>query len=118
MGEEYTEGVYPELGRLFDIIVFVLGLIALLFFFWNMDDVMNAMKMPTYSLAFTVVFLSVPILIFLGFLQRTLKRINDQESVTIFLVHEFLDLSHTVFFISFSVIFIPVVILFVVDFVF
>ena len=118
MDEEYTEGVYPELGRVFDIVIFVVGLIAMLIFFLNMEDILAAMTAPTFSLAYTIIFFAIPILIFLGFLQRTVKRINDQQSVTVFLVHDFLDLAHTMFFITFAVILVPVVVYFVMDFVF
>lgn len=118
MDEEYTQGVYPELGRVFDIVIFVIGLIAIILFYLNMDDIIDAVTMPTFSLAYTIIFFAIPILIFLGFLQRSLKRINDQQSVTVFLVHGFLDLSHTIFFITFSIILVPLVIFFVVDFVF
>jgi len=118
MDEEYTQGVYPELGRVFDIVIFVIGLIAIILFYLNMDDIIDAVTMPTFSLAYTIIFFAIPILIFLGFLQRSLKRINDQQSVTVFLVHGFLDLSHTIFFITFSIILVPLVVFFVVDFVF
>ncbi len=118
MDEEYTQGVYPELGRVFDIVIFIIGLIAIILFYLNMDDIIDAVTMPTFSLAYTIIFFAIPILIFLGFLQRSLKRINDQQSVTVFLVHGFLDLSHTIFFITFSIILVPLVIFFVVDFVF
>lgn len=118
MDEEYTEGVYPELGRVFDIVIFIVGLIAVLLFFLNMEDILAAMKAPTFSLAYTIIFFAIPILILLGFLQRTVKRINEQQSVTVFLVHDFLDLAHTMFFITFAVILVPVVIFFIMDFVF
>jgi len=118
MDEEYTQGVYPELGRVFDIFVFAVGIIAIILFFLNMENIIETVKMPTFSLAYIIIFFAVPILIFLGFLQRTVKRINDQQSVTVFLVHGFLDLAHTMFFITFSVILVPLVIYFVVDFVF
>jgi len=118
MDEEYTQGVYPELGRVFDIVVFIIGIIAIILFFMNMENIIETVAMPTFSLAYIIIFFAVPILIFLGFLQRTVKRINDQQSVTVFLVHGFLDLSHTMFFITFSIILIPLIIYFVVDFVF
>lgn len=118
MDEEYTQGVYPELGRVFDIFVFAVGIIAIILFFLNMENIIETVKMPTFSLAYIIIFFTVPILILLGFLQRTVKRINDQQSVTVFLVHSFLDLAHTLFFITFSVILIPLVIYFIVDLVF
>ena len=118
MDEEYTQGVYPELGRVFDIVVFIIGIIAIILFFMNMENIIETVAMPTFSLAYIIIFFAVPILIFLGFLQRTVKRINDQQSVTVFLVHGFLDLSHTMFFITFPIILIPLIIYFVVDFVF
>ena len=118
MDEEYTQGVYPELGRVFDIFVFAVGIIAIILFFINMENIIESVKMPAFSLAYIIIFFAVPILILLGFLQRTVKRINDQQSVTVFLVHSFLDLAHTVFFITFSVILIPLVIYFIVDLVF
>jgi hypothetical protein len=114
--EEYTKDVYPQGGKVFDYIVFIIGLIAAAFFFMNMDNVISAMKMPTYSLAFTVIYIAVPLLIIFGFIRRVLKRINNEkhDSIVVFIINCFLDLSHTVFFITFSMLLVPVVIFFAV----
>ena len=118
MDEEYTQGVYPEMGRMFDIVVFLVGIVTGIFFYTRMNAIIETMKMPTFFLAFTVIFLAVPLLVLLGFLSRTLKRINDHKSITVFLVHGLLDFAHTVFFIGFSALLVPVLIFLAVDFVF
>lgn len=110
MDEEYTEGFYPEMGRVFDIILLFIGLICIgfLYFMDGLGDVVSFLRYGAFTVFFAIVILAIPLLIFLGYLKRFLGRIDKHESMTIFLVHSFLDLAHTVFFICFSLILIPV----------
>jgi hypothetical protein len=110
MDEEYTSGFYPEAGRVFDIIVLFFGLLAVAFLYLmdGVDKVADFMYHQSLMPVFLIILIVVPVFIALGYIKRLLSRINDQESVTIFLLHSFLDLGHTVFFICFSLLFVPV----------
>ena len=44
-----------------------------------------------------------------GFFKRFFARMDKHESVTIFIVHGFLDLAHTAFFIAVAIIVIPAI---------
>ncbi|MEM2909078.1 MAG: hypothetical protein QW171_02860 [Candidatus Bilamarchaeaceae archaeon] len=107
MDEEYTKGIYSESGRLIDFAILMLGLLTALFFFSNTESVLGVFKTPAYAFPFSLVFLAVPTIILLGYLKRAAERIDRQQSVTLFFIHSFLDLAHTVFFITFSIIFVP-----------
>ncbi len=52
---------------------------------------------------------TVPLIILMGFLKRFFARVDKHESITIFVVHGFLDLAHTAFFVSLAIIVIPVI---------
>lgn len=110
MDEEYTSGFYPEMGRVFDIIILLIGLVCVLYLYFmdGLDNVVDFLRYGTFTVLFAIIILAIPVLIFLGYLKRFLARVDKHESMTIFLVHSFLDLAHTVFFICFSLIFIPV----------
>jgi len=110
MDEEYTTGLYPEMGRVFDIIILIIGLvcIAFLYFMDGLDKVLYFLKYQNLFVLFAILIIAIPIIIFLGYLKRFLKRINEHESMTVFIVHNLLDLAHTAFFISFTIILIPV----------
>ncbi len=106
--EEYTKGVYPETGRVLDIIIMIIGLGCILFLYLmrGMDDIGYFMLHDPRAPVFIIVIAAVPLLIFMGYVKRVLARIDRHESITVFLVHNFLDLAHTAFFITFSFIFI------------
>ena len=114
MDEEYNDSLYPEMGRVFDIIVLILGLvcIAFLYFMDGLGKVIHFLKYENLFVLFAIIIIAIPVLIFMGYLKRILSRINEHESMTVFLVHNFLDLAHTVFFICFTIIVIPVVLYF------
>ncbi len=114
MSEEYTDGFYPEAGRVFDIIVLFFGLLAVVFLYLleGMEDVIDFMRYETLMPIYLIILIAVPVLITLGYLKRLLARINQHESVTIFFVHSLLDLAHTVFLICFSLLFIPTLLYF------
>ncbi len=114
MDEEYTSGFYPEGGRVFDVIILFFGLLSIAFLYLMegvhkvTDFMMHESLMPVYL----IILIAVPVFIALGYLKRFLARVDKQESVTVFLLHSFLDLGHTVFFICFSLLFIPVLLYF------
>lgn len=114
MDEEYTEGFYPEMGRVFDFIILLIGILCIVFLYLmeGVDDVVDFLRYQAYLALFAIVIIAIPVLIFLGYLKRFFGRIDKHESLTIFMVHSILDLAHTVFFICFSLIFVPVLLYF------
>ncbi len=111
MDGEYTAGFYPEEGRVIDIFVLFLGLLAIafLYLFGGMEEVTDFMRYDPLMPVFLIILIAVPVFVTLGYLKRFLARLNKQESVTIFLVQSFLDLGHTIFLICFSLLFVPVI---------
>ena len=111
MDEEYTKDIYPEMGRVFDFIIFLIGLgsLAFLYFMDGLSEIVDFLRHETFMVVFIIILLAIPLLITLGYLKRFLGRVDKHESITVFIVHSLLDLAHTVFFICFSIIFVPIV---------
>ena len=111
IAEEYTEGVYPQTGRVVDFFLLALGLIAFIYLKWSdhMQKVLFFLISPGVSFVFLIVMITLPFIILLGFFKRFFSRMEAHNSVTVFLVQGLLDLAHTLFFISFSLLLVPVV---------
>ncbi|MDD5339749.1 MAG: hypothetical protein PHV13_00695 [Candidatus ainarchaeum sp.] len=111
ISEEYTSGLYPDTGRVIDFGLLFIGLaaIAYLVLFNATDRVVTFLKTPGITSLFLIIMITVPLLILLGFLKRFFGRFDSHNSVTVFLVHGFLDFMHTLFFISLVVLAVPVV---------
>jgi len=109
ISEEYTKDVYPVTGRVVDIFLFVLGLFGILFLILdnNVSHIIAFLKTPGITSFFLVVMVFIPLIILLGFFKRFFARMDAHLSVTVFLVHAFLDLMHTLFFIALSIILLP-----------
>ncbi len=111
MAEEYTKGLYPEGGRIPDFFLMLAGLACAIFMRLgqNGQDVVIFLKTPGVTALYLIVLVTVPLIISLGFLKRFFGRMERHESLTVFLVQGFLDLFHTMFFISVAVLAIPVI---------
>ncbi len=107
MSEEYTEGLYPEHGRVVDFVLLALGLLAVFLFMSESSAILKFMKTPSIIAFFLILLIVIPLIIFIGFLRRFFGTLEHKESITIFLVHGFLDLMHTLFYISLSLLVIP-----------
>lgn len=108
ISEEYTKGVYPEHGRVVDIIFFILGLVAVLYFAMGSSQrIITFLKTPGITSIFLILMLAIPIIIVMGYFKRLFGCVEKHESVTIFMTHGFLDLMHTLFLISTALLFIP-----------
>ena len=83
--------------------------VAFLYFMDGLDKILYFLRYQNLFVLFAIIIIAIPLFIFLGYLKRMLSRINNHESMTIFLVHGFLDLAHTVFFVGFSLLFIPTI---------
>ncbi|NYZ77220.1 hypothetical protein H0O02_02800 [Candidatus Micrarchaeota archaeon] len=112
--EEYTTGFYPEMGRVLDIIIMLVGICTLVFLYLmgGLFDVIEFLRYQQFMPLFAIVIIAVPLLILMGYLKRFIGRMDKQQSMTVFVVHNFLDLAHTLFFIAFSLLFIPTLIYF------
>lgn len=110
ISEEYTSGLYPDTGRVLDFGLLFIGLVAMgyLFLFNASERVAAFLRTPGITSVFLIVVAAVSILILLGYLKRFFGRFDSHNSVTVFLVHGFLDFMHTVFFISLVVLTVPV----------
>jgi hypothetical protein len=109
LGEEYTKGLYPEGGRVPDFLILIIALACVGFFHLgsNAQKTVTFIKTPGVTALYLILLVSVPLIITLGFLKRFFARMDKHESVTIFLVHGFLDLFHTAFFIAAAALLIP-----------
>ncbi|MBI5227325.1 hypothetical protein HY988_01940 [Candidatus Micrarchaeota archaeon] len=110
ISEEYTDGVYPATGRVVDFFLLAVGLSAFIYLKWSdhMQRVLFFLISPGVSFIFLIVIITLPLIILLGFFKRFFARMEGHNSITIFLVQGLLDFSHTVFFITFSLLVIPV----------
>jgi hypothetical protein len=107
ISEEYTKDLYPEHGRVTDFVLLGIGLLAVFFFMINGMDIVQFLKKPGIIPFFLVLLVVIPLIIALSFFRRFFGRLEKGESLTIFLTHGFLDLMHTLFYISLAVLVIP-----------
>jgi len=110
ISEEYTKGVYPDTGRVLDFGLFFIGLVSVgyLLLVSSTDKAAAFLRTPGITSVYLIILVAVSLLILLGFLKRFFGRFDSHNSVTVFLVHGFLDFMHTVFFISLVVLAVPV----------
>ncbi len=111
ISEEYTKGLYPDFGRVADIFLLIVGLASMWFFLAddNGARIVGFIKTPGITELYIILMVTVPLIIAMGFFKRFFARLDKHESITIFVVHGFLDLAHTAFFASLAIIVIPVI---------
>jgi hypothetical protein len=109
IAEEYTRGLYPDNGRVVDFVLLAAGILAIAYFVLdnNAEKIVFFLKTPGITIFFIILMIVIPLIIFLGFLKRFFGRMDGNNSVTVFLTHGFLDLMHTLFYISLAVLAIP-----------
>jgi hypothetical protein len=107
--EEYTHGVYPENGRVVDFFFLFWGVLAVIFLLLlnNSNNVLTFLKTPGITSFYLVIMVTVPLIVLMGYFKRFFERMGKQESVTVFFVQSFLDLMHTLFLVTTSVLAIP-----------
>jgi hypothetical protein len=110
LDEEYTKGIYPDGGRVPDILLFVVGLACAGFFLLgnNAEKIVTFLHTPGVTALYIIILVTIPIIISLGFFKRFFSRMDKHESITIFFVHGFLDFFHTTFFIAVALLAVPV----------
>jgi hypothetical protein len=107
LSEEFTKELYPEHGRLVDISLLVVGVIALLLFMMDAQKIVTFAKKPGIISFLLVLLVVLPIILLLGFFQRFFARMDAGKSASIFLTQGLLDFAHTIFYISFALLVIP-----------
>lgn len=111
MDPEYTKGLYPEGGRIPDFFLLAIGLLCMGFFMFgsNSQRIIAFLRTPGITALYIILMVVVPLIIILGYFKRFFGRMDHHDSVTVFLVHGFLDLAHTAFFVSLSILAIPII---------
>jgi hypothetical protein len=109
LSEEYRTGLYPEKGRVVDIFLFFIGLCSIAYFIFNADKIVSFLKTPGITSFFLILMLTIPLIIVIGYIKRFFARMDGHNSITVFLTHGFLDLMHTLFYLSLVILFIPVI---------
>jgi hypothetical protein len=108
LSEEYMYGLYPEGGRVVDFALLVIGGLATVFLMMgNAEKVVTFLKKPGITSFFLIIMVVIPIIIILAYLKRFFPRF-DSNSITVFIVQNFLDLMRTVFYVAVSILVIPV----------
>ncbi|MBN1169575.1 hypothetical protein JXA56_00985 [Candidatus Micrarchaeota archaeon] len=107
INEEYTKGFYPETGRVIDFFLLAIGLITIAFFRLSAIKIIAFLKSPGVIAFFLILLAVIPIIIIVGYLKRFFARIDTNKSITIFLVHSFLDFMHTLFYLGLTILAIP-----------
>ena len=110
ISEEYSKGLYPENSRVIDFFFFFWGVIGILYLFLlnNSEKVLLFLKTPGITAFYLVIMITIPLIILMGYAKRFFERMHHHESITIFMVQCFMDLVHTLFFISLSVLLVPI----------
>ncbi|MFH1785426.1 MAG: hypothetical protein ABH842_03275 [Candidatus Micrarchaeota archaeon] len=106
---EYTRGLYPENGRVIDFFFLFWGILSVIYLLVlnNSADVLKFLKTPGITSFYIVIMVTVPLIVIMGYFKRFFERMGKQESITIFFTQEFLDLMHTIFLVSLSILAIP-----------
>ncbi|MFH1521105.1 MAG: hypothetical protein ABID61_05660 [Candidatus Micrarchaeota archaeon] len=110
MDEEYTKDLYPENSRIPDFFFLFWGLIGILYLFPlnNTDNVLAFLKTPGITSFYIVIMITIPFIVLMGYFKRFFERMHKHDSLTIFTVQSFMDLMHTLFFISVSILMVPI----------
>ncbi|MFH1393329.1 MAG: hypothetical protein ABII71_06375 [Candidatus Micrarchaeota archaeon] len=109
LDEEYTNDVYPETGRVIDIILFLIGIGAMFVLYQgnNMAKMITLLHNTYLMLIFIPVMIVIPLMIFLGYFKRFFARMDQHKSLTVFMVQSTLDFGHTLFFVSLVLLLVP-----------
>ncbi|HID72995.1 TPA: hypothetical protein EYP38_03555 [Candidatus Micrarchaeota archaeon] len=113
MDEEYISDLYPEQGRVIDIVLFLVGLVAIYLLYepGSMRRLIDFMDSTVLMLIFIPVMIAIPLIILMGFFKRFFARMDQHKSMTVFMVQTTLDFAHTLFFISLTLLCVPALIL-------
>ncbi len=106
LSPECSRGIYPETGRMIDIVLFALGFICvlLLFGFGRMDKAISAMRSPGQISIFIILLIVLPILAIVRFVKRIFSRFDAHNEIGIFTTQTILDLTHHIFFIACAIV--------------
>lgn len=98
--------------------LFLIGLLGYAYFFINEDAVLPSLKMPTFSLMFSVILITVPLFIFIKFLVNAynLAERFEHMAFSTFFFSLFFRFAHTLFLIALSFVMLSLAIHFFVDY--
>ncbi|NYZ73906.1 hypothetical protein H0O00_02075 [Candidatus Micrarchaeota archaeon] len=99
ISEEYTKGIYPETGRVVDFFLLFLGLLSIGYLMAgrNAANIVAFLKTPGITSFFLILMVTLSLLVILAYFKRFFGRMDSHTSITVFLVHSFLDLMHSLF---------------------
>jgi O-antigen/teichoic acid export membrane protein len=111
VNQEYTAGLYPETGRVVDFFFLFCGIFAMIYLLLlnNLQSVLAFLKTPGITSFYLIILVTIPLIILMGFFKRFFEKMGQHESLTVYFVQSFLDLMHTLFFVSVAVLAIPTV---------
>lgn len=99
--EEWIKGIYPEHGRVVDIVLLLIGLGSFIFLQANLSKAVMLAYKSGYNLLLAAGLVALPLIILLGFIGRFFTRMDAKLQVSAFMVQTILDLAHTLFFVCF-----------------
>lgn len=105
--EEWLKGLYPEQGRVLDLMMLLLGIGAFLYLQANLPSAAKLAYMQGYSLILAAGLVALPVILLLSFVGRFFSRMDAELEVAAFLIQTILDLVHTVFFVCFVGLLLP-----------
>jgi hypothetical protein len=105
--ESWIHGLYPEQGRVVDIILLLAGVGAFLLLTSSTKNTLALAYKPIFNFIIAAAIVALPIVITLGFIGRIFKRMDAKLESAGFFVQTILDFVHSVFFVCFTLLVIP-----------
>jgi len=103
----WVHGLYPESGRVIDIVLFIAALASYLLLISSTKDTLALAYAPLYNFIMAAAILALPIVIALGFIGRIFSRMDAKLESAGFFVQTILDFFHSVFFVCFCLLLVP-----------
>jgi hypothetical protein len=105
--ESWIHGLYPEHGRVVDIILLLAGVGSYLLLISSTKNTLALAYKPIFNFVIAAAIIALPIVIILGFLGRIFSRMDAKVESAGFFVQTILDFVHSVFFVCFALLIIP-----------
>jgi uncharacterized membrane protein len=114
--EDWIKGLYPENGKVIDVILLIIGVLSFVFSQLNSEKLVQLAYKPLFPMVLAAGLVAFSLIILLGFVGRFFSRMDEKLNVSAFIVQTLLDFFHTVFFICFVGLVFPAVTLIVSNF--
>ena len=105
--EGWMKGVYPEHGKVVDVVLLVVGFVSFIFMQLNLQNIIQLVYRPVYELLLPGGMMAIPIVFLLGFAGRIFARMDAKHEPSSFMMQTALDFVHTLFFICFVALVLP-----------